>query len=131
VRQVYQDSIQLSGGQMQKLKLAQALYKDAPVLILDEPTAALDPIAEHEVYQDYLRFSEDKLSLFISHRLSSTRFCDRIIYIKQGKIKDIVTHKELLADNKDYHRLFKAQAYYYRESIEKVKEPEIETGGLI
>ena len=131
VRQVYQDSIQLSGGQMQKLKLAQALYKDAPVLILDEPTAALDPIAEHEVYQDYLRFSEDKLSLFISHRLSSTRFCDRIIYIKQGEITEIGTHEELLADKKDYHRLFEAQAYYYRESIEKVEEPEIETGGVI
>lgn len=113
------------------MKLAQALYKDAPVLILDEPTAALDPIAEHEVYQDYLRFSEDKLSLFISHRLSSTRFCDRIIYIKQGEITEIGTHEELLADKKDYHRLFEAQAYYYRESIEKVEEPEIETGGVI
>lgn len=133
VRKVYQESVQLSGGQLQKLKLAQALYKDAPVLILDEPTAALDPIAEHEVYQGYLKFSEDKLSLFISHRLSSTRFCDRIIYLKQGEITEIGTHEELLADEKDYHRLYEAQAYYYRENIEPKteKKTEIDTGGVI
>lgn len=131
VRQVYQDSTQLSGGQMQKLKLAQALYKDAPVLILDEPTAALDPIAEHEVYQDYLKFSEDKLSLFISHRLSSTRFCDRIIYLKQGEITEVGTHEELLADGKDYYRLYEAQAYYYRENLGEEEKTEIETGGVI
>lgn len=131
VRKVYQESIQLSGGQLQKLKLAQALYKDAPVLILDEPTAALDPIAEHEVYQDYLKFSEDKLSLFISHRLSSTRFCDRIIYLKQGEITEVGTHEALLADGKDYYRLYDAQAYYYRENLNEEKEVEIETGGVI
>lgn len=131
VRKVYQESIQLSGGQLQKLKLAQALYKDAPVLILDEPTAALDPIAEHEVYQDYLKFSEDKLSLFISHRLSSTRFCDRIIYLKQGEITEAGTHEALLADGKDYHRLYEAQAYYYRENLDEEEEAEIETGGVI
>ncbi len=130
VRRVYQDSIQLSGGQLQKLKLAQALYKDAPVLILDEPTAALDPIAEHEVYQDYLKFSKDKLSLFISHRLSSTRFCDRIIYLKQGEITEIGSHEELIADEKDYYRLYEAQAYYYRENLEE-ETTEIETGGVI
>lgn len=133
VRRVHQDSIQLSGGQMQKLKLAQALHKNAPVLILDEPTAALDPIAEHAVYQDYLEFSENKLSLFISHRLSSTRFCDRIIYIKQGKVTEVGTHEELLKNKKDYHRLFEAQAYYYQKNIdqEEVEESEIETGGVI
>lgn len=131
VRRVYQDSVQLSGGQLQKLKLAQALYKNAPILILDEPTAALDPIAEHEVYQDYLKFSEDKLSLFISHRLSSTRFCDRIIYLKQGEITEVGTHEELLADKKDYYRLYEAQAYYYRENLGEEEEVEIETGGVI
>lgn len=131
VRRVYQDSIQLSGGQVQKLKLAQALYKDAPVLILDEPTAALDPIAEHEVYQDYLKFSKNKLSLFISHRLSSTRFCDRIIYLKQGQITEEGTHEELLADGKDYYRLYEAQAYYYRENLGEEEDVEIETGGVI
>lgn len=133
VRRVHRESVQLSGGQMQKLKLAQALYKDAPVLILDEPTAALDPIAEHAVYQDYLEFSENKLSLFISHRLSSTRFCDRIIYIKQGEVTEVGTHEELLENKRDYHRLYEAQAYYYRENInqEDVEEPEVETGGVI
>lgn len=134
VRKVYQEGVQLSGGQMQKLKLAQALYKDAPILILDEPTAALDPIAEHAVYQDYLKFSENKLSLFISHRLSSTRFCDRIIYIKQGEITEVGSHKELLENKKDYYRLYEAQAYYYRENMqqeEETEEPEIETGGVI
>ena len=131
VRRVYQESVQLSGGQLQKLKLAQALYKDAPVLILDEPTAALDPIAEHEVYQDYLKFSKNKLSLFISHRLSSTRFCDRIIYLKQGEITEVGTHEELLEDEMDYYRLYEAQAYYYREDLGEEEEPEIETGGVI
>lgn len=133
VRKVYQESVQLSGGQLQKLKLAQALYKDGPVLILDEPTAALDPIAEHEVYQDYLQFSENKLSFFISHRLSSTRFCDRIIYLKQGEITETGTHEELLAAKKDYYHLYEAQAYYYRKDLntENEQEPELETGGVI
>lgn len=131
VRRVYQDSVQLSGGELQKLKLAQALYKDAPVLMLDEPTAALDPIAEHGVYQDYLKFSEDKLSLFISHRLSSTRFCNRIIYLKDGELTEEGSHEKLLADRKDYYRLYEAQAYYYREHLGEGKEAEIETGGVI
>ncbi len=131
VRKVYKESVQLSGGQLQKLKLAQALYKDGSVIILDEPTAALDPIAEHEVYQDYLQFSKEKLSFFISHRLSSTRFCDRIIYMKQGEITEVGTHEKLLADKKDYHRLYEAQAYYYRKDIveESIEEPEV--GGVI
>lgn len=135
VRKVFREAVQLSGGQLQKLKLAQALYKDASVLILDEPTAALDPIAEHEVYQDYLKFSKDKLSLFISHRLSSTRFCDRIIYFKKGEITEEGTHEELLMNCKDYYRLYEAQAYYYRENIEqeeaKEKESDLETGGVV
>lgn len=136
VRNIATDAIQLSGGQLQKLKLAQALYKDAPVLILDEPTAALDPLAENEIYQDYLRFSEEKLSFFISHRLSSTRFCDRIIYLKQGQITEVGNHQELMDQQKDYYRLYEAQAYYYREDIEASNETaeasvELEVGGII
>ncbi|MCL2462676.1 MAG: ABC transporter ATP-binding protein/permease, partial [Defluviitaleaceae bacterium] len=81
VRQVNADAIELSGGELQKLALARALYKEAPVIILDEPTAALDPIAENEMYQQYAKLTEGKTSVYISHRLASTRFCDRIIFI--------------------------------------------------
>lgn len=126
VRKVSTEAIQLSGGQLQKVKLAQALYKDAPVLILDEPTAALDALAEDEIYQDYLRFSQDKLSFFISHRLSSTRFCDRIIYLKQGEITEVGSHEQLIAAEKDYYRLYEAQAYYYREVVQLELEAESE-----
>lgn len=129
VRQVHQEAVQLSGGQLQKVKLAQALYKDAPIMVLDEPTAALDPLAEHEVYQQYLRFAQNKLSLFISHRLSSTRFCDRIIYLKQGELTEEGTHDELLANQKDYYNLYEAQAYYYKEGIEE--ESVIVEGGVL
>lgn len=131
VRSVYSDGVTLSGGQLQKVKLAQALYKDAPILLLDEPTAALDPIAEHQIYQDYFKFSKDKLSIFISHRLSSTRFCDRILYIKDGKISEEGTHEELMADKKDYYKLYEAQAHYYRNNEEEVAEEKVLTGGVI
>lgn len=134
VRAVYTDGVTLSGGQLQKLKLAQALYKDAPVLLLDEPTAALDPIAEHQVYTDYFNFSKDKLSIFISHRLSSTRFCDRIIYIKNGAITENGTHEELMNNQKDYFKLYEAQAYYYKKGKEETEEnaqESIVTGGVI
>lgn len=133
VRAVYPDGVNLSGGQLQKLKLAQALYKDAPVLLLDEPTAALDPIAEHQIYQDYFQFSKDKLSVFISHRLSSTRFCDRIIYIKDGDITEVGTHEELMAKQKDYFKLYEAQSYYYKHDKEDKEEEDepVVTGGMI
>ena len=129
VRSVHQDAVQLSGGQLQKVKLAQALYKDAPVMILDEPTAALDPLAEHEIYQQYLRFAQNKLSLFISHRLASTRFCDRILYLKQGEITEEGSHESLLEQKKDYYHLYETQAYYYKNNLEE--QPEIVEGGII
>lgn len=133
VRAVYNDGVTLSGGQLQKVKLAQALYKDAPVLLLDEPTAALDPIAEHQIYQDYFKFSKDKLSIFISHRLSSTRFCDRILYIKKGEITEEGTHEELMRNEKDYYTLYEAQAHYYRTSENKTEaeEEKVLTGGVV
>lgn len=83
-KQVNEDGTEMSGGQLQKLMLARALYKDAPILVLDEPTAALDPIAENQIYLQYNNMSNAKTSLFISHRLASTQFCDRILYLKQG-----------------------------------------------
>ena len=93
----------------------------------------MDPIAEHQIYQDYFQFSKDKLSVFISHRLSSTRFCDRIIYIKDGDITEVGTHEELMAKQKDYFKLYEAQAYYHKHDKEEKEEEDdpVVTGGVI
>ena len=117
-KQVNPDGIELSGGEAQKLMMARALYKDAPVLVLDEPTAALDPIAENEVYEQYRRMAAGKTSLFISHRLASTRFCDRILYLKDGRVAEEGTHEELLKRGGGYADLFEVQSQYYREENE-------------
>ena len=115
VKTVYDDATDFSGGQMQKLALAKALYKNAPVLLLDEPTAALDPIAEQEMYLNYADFSKGKSSVFISHRLASTRFCDRIILIADGKIAEEGTHSELMKAGGTYAELFAMQSSYYND----------------
>ena len=112
---VFLDGIQLSGGQIQRLLLARALYKDGPVMILDEPTAALDPIAESDIYEKYNSISKGKTSVFISHRLASTRFCDRIVFLEQGIITEEGTHSDLLMKNGGYAKLFNIQARYYQE----------------
>lgn len=117
-KQVNQNGIELSGGEAQKLMLARALYKDAPLLVLDEPTAALDPIAEGRIYVEYNRMTENKTSLFISHRLASTSFCDRIILLKNGEICEEGTHKELLRKNGEYSTLFELQSCWYQEEGE-------------
>lgn len=109
------EGIQLSGGEMQKLMLARTLYKDAPVVILDEPTAALDPIAEHELYQKYSMLTQGKTSIFISHRLSSTRFCDRILFLENGKVAEVGTHEELMSRKGKYANMYEIQAKYYRK----------------
>lgn len=114
-RSVYKDSVDLSGGERQKLSLAKALYKDAPVLILDEPTAALDPIAEQQMYMNYLEFSGGKSSLFISHRLASTRFCDRIILLEDGGIAEAGNHSELMQLSGKYAQLYELQSSYYND----------------
>ena len=108
--------VEISGGEAQKLALARALYKDAPVVILDEPTAALDPIAENELYLKYNEMTSGKISFFISHRLSSTRFCDRILLVKDGKIAESGTHDELMALKGLYYRMYQVQSYYYKEN---------------
>lgn len=117
-RDVYLDGVLLSGGQMQRLMLARALYKDGPILLLDEPTAALDPIAENDIYMKYSEMARGKTSLFISHRLASTRFCDRIILIADGGIKEEGTHESLLAFGGEYANLFEVQSRYYQEGKE-------------
>ena len=112
-KQMLKSGISLSGGQQQRLLLARALYKDGAVVILDEPTAALDPIAESEIYESYDKYTENKTAIFISHRLASTRFSDRIVMIENGKIIDEGTHKELMARGGAYSRMYEIQGNYY------------------
>lgn len=109
--------VEMSGGQYQKLMLARAIYKAAPVLVLDEPTAALDPLAEEEMYKRYNLITAHKTSLFISHRLSSTQFCDRVIFLEGGSIKQDGTHNMLMKEEGPYKRMFDAQAHYYQEEV--------------
>ena len=108
-----EDGVELSGGEAQKLAIARALYKDAPVVILDEPTAALDPKAEYDIYLKFLSLVDSKTSIFISHRLSSTKFCDRIVVLRDGQIVELGSHSELLAQKGYYAELFNMQAQFY------------------
>lgn len=110
-----EDGVELSGGESQKLAIARALYKDAPVVILDEPTAALDPRAEYDIYTKFLSLVAAKTSIFISHRLSSTKFCDRIVVLKEGRIVEIGCHSELLSQKGYYAELFLMQAQFYMD----------------
>lgn len=117
LKSVYDDAIDLSGGEKQKLALAAALYKDGPIIILDEPTAALDPIAENEIYQKYNELTKEKTSIFISHRLSSTRFCDRIVFLKDGEIIEEGDHNSLMNKGGIYKEMYDMQAHYYKDNI--------------
>lgn len=121
-RSVYENAILLSGGETQKLMLARALYKDAPFVVLDEPTSALDPIAEAEMYQKYNELTTHKSSIYISHRLASTRFCDRIIVIQDCKIVEEGTHEYLIENGTIYKDLFNIQSKYYKEGEVKDEE---------
>lgn len=108
-----------SGGELQKLALARAFYKDAPIIVLDEPTAALDPISEYELYNNFNELTRDKTAIYISHRLSSTRFCDKIVFLADGMAAEVGTHEELLDLNGKYAGMFNTQAYYYRNNAER------------
>ncbi len=114
-RKVDPEGVLLSGGETQRLMLARALYKDGQILILDEPTAALDPLAEHDIYMKYNEMTKGKTSVFISHRLASTRFCDRIIFLAEGTIAEEGTHEQLIGAGGQYAKLFDVQSQYYRE----------------
>ena len=121
-KQVNKDGIELSGGEAQKLMMARALYKNAPILVLDEPTAALDPIAENEIYLQYRDMTAGKTSLFISHRLASTRFCDRILFLQDGEITEEGTHEELIGCGGAYAKLYEIQSCWYREDYKGGEE---------
>lgn len=109
-----QSGIEISGGEAQKIALARALYKDSPFILLDEPTAALDPISEYEVYSNFNAISGDKTTVYISHRLASCRFCNKIVVFDNGHIVQHGSHEELLSDiGGKYHELWNAQAQYY------------------
>lgn len=121
VAEVDENAVNLSGGQVQKLMLARAIYKNAPILLLDEPTAALDPIAEKNIYLQYNEMAEGKVSVFISHRLASTVFCDRIFFMKNGIIAEEGTHEELIQKKGDYYEAFSVQSKYYQEEEEEAQ----------
>lgn len=114
-RDLHEEGRELSGGQKQKLMLARALYHNRPLLISDEPTAALDPLAENELYQRYNELIAGHSALYISHRLSSTQFCDRILVLENGKIAEQGTHQELMEHGGSYARMFDIQSQYYKE----------------
>ena len=112
-----EEGILVSGGEEQKLAIARSLYRDAPFLVLDEPTAALDPMSEYEVYTRLNDIVEDKTAIYISHRLSSCRFCDRIAVFHEGRLIQQGTHEELVRDRAGkYYEMWNAQAQYYVEA---------------
>ena len=112
---IYDDGVDLSGGELQKLVLARAIYKDGSILVLDEPTAALDPIAENNLYLKYRELTKGKTSIYISHRFASTRFCDRIVLLGDGVIQESGSHEELMELNGQYAYMFGVQSKYYKE----------------
>lgn len=113
-----ENGVEISGGEAQKIAISRALYKDAPIVILDEPTAALDPISEFEIYSHFNQMVEDKMAIFISHRLSSCRFCDEIVVMDSGELVQLGNHETLAADeNGKYYELWNAQAQYYKDEV--------------
>jgi ABC-type transport system involved in cytochrome bd biosynthesis fused ATPase/permease subunit len=112
-REFAEDGVELSGGEQQKLALCRALFKDAPIVILDEPTAGLSPLAEHEIYLKFHEMVKDKTAVYISHRLTSSMFCDKIALFSEAQIVEYGTHQELMDLNGSYAEIFKLQAKYY------------------
>jgi ABC-type multidrug transport system fused ATPase/permease subunit len=111
------DGEELSGGEAQKLAIVRALYKDSPIIILDEPTAALDPYAEYEVYKKFFDMTNNKTAVYISHRIASTRFCDKIAVFDNGKIVEYGTFDELINNQNKYFDMYNTQAQYFEEQV--------------
>lgn len=125
VREINKMATDFSGGEKQRMLFARTLYQNTPLVILDEPTAALDPIAENELYLNYGKSMENRTSVYISHRLSSTRFCDRILLLEHGEIIEEGTHESLLAGRTRYAELFEVQSQYYKEESERKRKSEL------
>lgn len=117
LQELNENGVSFSGGELQRFMLARAICKEAPILILDEPTAALDPIAESQIYQKYVELVNRRTSVFISHRLASTQFCDRIFVLEHGEIVEEGTHQELLKKDGVYAKTFSLQSYYYNQAL--------------
>ncbi|MCI9050081.1 MAG: ATP-binding cassette domain-containing protein [Coprobacillus sp.] len=107
------DGIELSGGEMQRIAIARALLKDAPIVIMDEPTSSLDALAEAHIYEYFNKLVEGKTGIYISHRMSSTKFCDKIAYFEEGMIKEFGTLNELMTIRGGFYNMYKLQANYY------------------
>lgn len=115
-----ENGIYFSGGEFQKLVLARALYKNASLILLDEPTAAMDAVAEKDTYELYSSVFKDVSTLFISHRLASTRFCDEILFLEKGRIVQRGTHDQLMQQVGGYAKMFEVQSRYYQQGGEAV-----------
>lgn len=114
IYQLQEEGIEISGGEAQKIAIARALYKDSPIVVLDEPTSALDPVSEHDIYKRFDDLVNEKTAIYISHRMSSCRFCDRIIVFDEGNIVQTGNHDELITEQENlYYKLWNAQAQYY------------------
>ncbi len=122
LKALYDDGVDLSGGEKQKLALARALYKKSNIIVLDEPTAALDALAEYRLYQSFNELVGERTAVYISHRLSSTRFCDRVAMFKEGEMVEIGTHESLMAQDGAYAEMFRVQAQYYVEDKDIFEE---------
>lgn len=108
----------VSGGERQKLAIARAVYKDAPVMILDEPTAVLDLVVEADIYPHFNRISAQKTVVFVSHRLSSCQFCDCILVLQEGRLVQTGTHQQLLNQEGEYALMWNKQARHYQENVQ-------------
>ena len=120
-----ESGVEFSGGENQRLALARALYKGGAIVALDEPTAALDALAEYAIYESFNQMVKDKTAVYISHRLASTRFCDQIAFFENGAVVEYGTHEELMSKNGKYADMFQVQAHYYQESSQTAGYAEI------